>query len=45
MEILENLDLVNDTDLKDKRRLDCHNLALPKLKVLDYVTKVSSTNT
>ena len=44
MEIIENLYLANDTDLKDKRRLDNQKLALTKFKVLDYIVEVSSTN-
>jgi len=44
MELIDDLYLANDTDLKDKRRLDYQKLRLTKLKVLDYVAKVSSTN-
>lgn len=44
MKIIENLYLINDTDLNDKRRLDYQKLALTKFKVLDYVEEVSSTN-
>ena len=44
MEIIGNLYLANDTDLKDKRRLDYQKLSLTKFIVLDYVAEVSSTN-
>ena len=44
IELIYNLYLANDTDLKDKRRLDYQKLALNILKVMDYVAEVSSTN-
>lgn len=44
MEIIENLYLANDTNIKDSRRLDYQKYALTKLKVLDYVVEVSASN-
>lgn len=44
MDIIENLYLANDTDLKDRRRLDYQKVALTKFKVLDYIAEVSMSN-
>jgi len=44
IDIIENLYLANDTDLKDKKRLEYQKLALTKLKILDYIFEISSSN-
>ena len=44
MDIIENLYLANETDLKNNKRLDYQKVALTKFKVHDYIAEVASTN-